>query len=930
MYNKWQIPQGASDSNQNQNVDWGALATQWVQQREFMQQSPMQMVPPMMSHIIGIPPPSSIQMPMHFNVPPPPMSLVSQQQTTPIHFPPAYAPVPPPPNTPSQQQRPQMQVGPNPLNESISMTNTESQNPSSDQWSKQMMSRHEWNTNWRSSQQQSLPNINSNTVDYPVLPDMSFSTTQPNYHAPPPPPPPPPPSVPQIPANIQREPPTRLQPMNSTDSSVKLNISSTANIPSLMGLPSTFSIPLEQQMTNMSSSSRKRRQIPAWLRDELGRIEREKKFDDDSQSGKEDEDEFEEDTDGSRLQETFNDNDKNEYDDDAGSDRSFKRQVDQDEEKYKSSTPIVDKSRRRISKLRGKSRFELADQSDEEKSTKLDTSKKSYNYTKTNNNRSITENSPPRLTSPSRSSVSEHPASLKALRIIKEKSVVDIDEIVDDPEKLEEFMAKIRRTLTELLLEVTSEEMISIAIEVLNFNIKAQNAPPLIRKSEALSSLIQGMSSDDESEEDEKINKDLKEEQDKEIENNENNKSNTNKLRFNSDNKRSRSKSPSVSSQILTNQKVIEKLTAVSSEQKSSKVDSPKNDTSSTNKKAKKRSKHPSTSSSRSSSQSSGTSSTRHKKRKKRKSTKYSVSPQMKSKHRSPSPKRKSQVDKSIKKKHTERKSDRDRVHRTTRNDKDTSRRTNDYEDNNNNKCTSSSSGRKRLLLLSMFKWFNTSIRTWTNCLLSLRRQYTVTVNINVRDMMVNINNLHFLKKTDTVAIVINESIPEQMLVDTVTNLILFFEHLKILYLIIYDYEGLVKIHKRTIISNVHERFKNESKCNTKPQLLTKIHFCSLTDCSSVLTNVTRKVCAQVKSGQLQVAQIEQNMIDQYYNDISGVSEINLALIIGPIKSALGLYPWQTRLTEFIMIDSYKHLQTPHSLVNIIRQYNSTEQRHGR
>ncbi|CAF1453684.1 unnamed protein product, partial [Didymodactylos carnosus] len=96
MYNNWQVLKDTYNSNPNQNVDWGALATQWVQQREFMQQSPIQMMP----HMIGIPPPNNVQIPMHFNIPPP-MPPASQQQTMSMHFPPAHipAPVPPPSHT---------------------------------------------------------------------------------------------------------------------------------------------------------------------------------------------------------------------------------------------------------------------------------------------------------------------------------------------------------------------------------------------------------------------------------------------------------------------------------------------------------------------------------------------------------------------------------------------------------------------------------------------------------------------------------------------------------------------------------------------------------------------------------------------------------------------------------------------------------------
>jgi len=56
------------------------------------------------------------------------------------------------------------------------------------------------------------------------------------------------------------------------------------------------------------------------------------------------------------------------------------------------------------------------------------------------------------------------------------------------------------------------------------------------------------------------------------------------------------------------------------------------------------------------------------------------------------------------------------------------------------------------------------------------------------------------------------------------------------------------------------------------------------------------------------VIQVENPLVEFYlvfiYSDLSielaTIPEINLALIIGPIKSALGLHPWLTRLTEFM------------------------------
>ena len=80
--------------------------------------------------------------------------------------------------------------------------------------------------------------------------------------------------------------------------------------------------------------------------------------------------------------------------------------------------------------------------------------------------------------------------------------------------------------------------------------------------------------------------------------------------------------------------------------------------------------------------------------------------------------------------------------------------------------------------------------------------------------------------------------------------------------------------------------------------------------------------------------------------ELSSIPEINLALIIGPIRSSFGLHPWLTRLTEFMyeiflplfsnlnfsfrILDSYKQIQTTDSFTNIVQRYNQIEQRQGR
>ncbi len=96
---------------------------------------------------------------------------------------------------------------------------------------------------------------------------------------------------------------------------------------------------------------------------------------------------------------------------------------------------------------------------------------------------------------------------------------------------------------------------------------------------------------------------------------------------------------------------------------------------------------------------------------------------------------------------------------------------------------------------------------------------------------------------------------------------------------------------------------------------LPTIHFLSLIDCSQTLAKVAQTVCQQVKQGEIISDSIQIDTIDRCYTskrkknfyylnsfviELSTIPEINLALIIGPIKSALGLHPWLIRLTEFM------------------------------
>ena len=98
---------------------------------------------------------------------------------------------------------------------------------------------------------------------------------------------------------------------------------------------------------------------------------------------------------------------------------------------------------------------------------------------------------------------------------------------------------------------------------------------------------------------------------------------------------------------------------------------------------------------------------------------------------------------------------------------------------------------------------------------------------------------------------------------------------------------------------------------------LPTVHFLSLTDCSQTLAKVTQTLCERVKQNEIRPDSIQIDTVDYCFTskknrnesfnlmyiiliEVSTIPEINLAIIIGPVNSALGLHPWSTRLTEFM------------------------------
>ncbi|CAF4113562.1 unnamed protein product [Rotaria socialis] len=467
MYNtNWPLHQNTSTSN----VDWGALADSWMQQRE--QQAQWQQAP--------LPPPP----------PPPPQFLLSAPPIPPPGLPPIGMTFPPLPPTQLGigSHHHQLQVGSNTTQESLTMTNIENSHwrpPPPPPHQMMMPSGPQWR-----------PNMNNNQPIFPMQSDMASPFGGPQFwlsnntgqQAVPPPPPVPAPVPPPVPPQQSPIPPTFSAPSFQHPPIDKriMNTSFNTSIPSLMDLPSygknnstpppmpvppvpVLPIAPPVKIANIPSgvnTNAKRRKIPAWLREELGRLEKEKekkmqnssndnnsfslnesysKFDDDNQDDEEDE----------TNDEKFNESTTRFDDDDDEDDENGEDTEQNDEEelhlKLVSSTPIVNR----------RSRFD--DDKPTEPQQQLNVSAISRRT-----------HSPP-------------PSTNTATTTLIEDDQID---------KEAQLMNKLRRTLTELLLEVTNEEFAAIAKEVY-LSCKAESSTPVIRKASGLSSLMQSFSGSD-------------------------------------------------------------------------------------------------------------------------------------------------------------------------------------------------------------------------------------------------------------------------------------------------------------------------------------------------------------------------------------------------------------------------------------------------
>lgn len=193
-------------------------------------------------------------------------------------------------------------------------------------------------------------------------------------------------------------------------------------------------------------------------------------------------------------------------------------------------------------------------------------------------------------------------------------------------------------------------------------------------------------------------------------------------------------------------------------------------------------------------------------------------------------------------------------------------------------------------------------------------------------------------------ALVIGE---EMISLRDVAHLIVWCLVMRIPHVTLYDVEGMMRKNwvqlyreilicqeKQSISSStckviLHPDGKESAEKNGKNGYKQHIHvyLSSCEDGRPLLVHLARKLCQEVKKGELSPSKIIPALIQQ---EVSGDRPDPDALLrFGKIQGVLGYQPWQLRLTEIIALPTHHNIRLSEFL-DALRMYDCREQRFGK
>lgn len=107
-----------------------------------------------------------------------------------------------------------------------------------------------------------------------------------------------------------------------------------------------------------------------------------------------------------------------------------------------------------------------------------------------------------------------------------------------------------------------------------------------------------------------------------------------------------------------------------------------------------------------------------------------------------------------------------------------------------------------------------------------------------------------------------------------------------------------------------------------------RVSLLSWLDGKGEIVTLTKTLAEAVVTGTIKPEEIDADLLDEKLNS-RGIPDPDLGLIYGRLCSTYGVWPWQTRLTEFFSLPLHISL-TAKDFVHFLEKYNKCEQRFGK
>jgi undecaprenyl pyrophosphate synthase len=128
--------------------------------------------------------------------------------------------------------------------------------------------------------------------------------------------------------------------------------------------------------------------------------------------------------------------------------------------------------------------------------------------------------------------------------------------------------------------------------------------------------------------------------------------------------------------------------------------------------------------------------------------------------------------------------------------------------------------------------------------------------------------------------------------------------------------------------SKSHNGFKISDNTTSKEMSkdIIKLNVLSKEDGQHEFNIMAKSLAKKIKSGQLLVDSIDENLIDSSLNGILGISDPDLLIRFGLASSNLGFLPWHIRLTEIHDIPTHFDIEC-WDIFRVLQRYSKCEQR---